>query len=271
MTAVEPLALSHRDAEPADAREPVWLARLTDEELVLLGAEHPIVVLPHYEELPPASQDVAVRTAHRSLLARGVEVADDGRALRVPQEVSDLLDVRGGAEWVLVVRRRVTVRDDSWPSGDGGPGGAAPTREVETQLYGHLVDDFVLLEEVDATGQHEFHALDVPALDDVLRGHLEHPDVVDGVGSTITLDLEGIAHGEGDVHLEQLGRVTVQVDATLWRRGPQPAPVLLGLMLGPDGCWASRAVYGAKGPVVLEPVPVSALGELVTSLLGARG
>ena len=241
---------------------PLALAHLTDEELVLMGAEHPVVVLPHHEQLSPAAQEVAVRTAHRSLLAHGVELGPDGRSLMMPQEISDLLDVRAGAEWVLVVRRVETVERDGEAVG------------VATELYAHVVGEFVLVEEVTGDGVHQFFALDRPSLHGVLTARLTVDGVRDGTGAPVSLDLQAIAHGHGDVDLTQIGPVLLQVDATVWRRGPQSAPVLLGLMLGLQGSWTTRAEFGSQGPVELQPVAADSGADLVVDLLdratGAR-
>ncbi|MDF8263257.1 hypothetical protein [Luteipulveratus flavus] len=254
MTAVETLAVrpGHERRVPA---EPMPLARLTDEELVLLGSEHPAVVLPHYEELSEAAQAVAVRTAHRSLLAHGAEPGADGRSVLVPQEVSDLLDVRHGAEWVLVVRRCHNVERDG-----------ATVSEVTT-TYAHAVDDFALLEQVGDDGVHEFHGLERRGLAGALQHRLTASGVCEGRGDPVRLDLEAVAHGHGDVGLDRLGPIVVQIDATVWRRGPQAAPVLLGVMLGAEGSWATRAAFGERGPVVLEPIGVGDVGGLVAGLL----
>ncbi|KNX37546.1 hypothetical protein [Luteipulveratus halotolerans] len=251
------LAVDHAVASPAGETavpSPLALAQLTDEELVLMGAEHPVVVLPHYEQLSPAAQEVAVRTAHRSLLAHGVELGPDGRSLMMPQEISDLLDVRAGAEWVLVVRRVETVERDGEPVG------------VATELYAHAVAEFVLLEQVSGDGVHEFVALDRRSLPTVLAERLRADGTRDGAGAPIRLDLEAIAHGHGDVDLTQIGPLVLQVDATVWRRGPQNAPVLLGLMLGSQGSWATRAEFGAQGPVELQPIAADAAADLVVEL-----
>lgn len=239
-------------------RRPVHLARLTDEELVLLAVEHPVVVLPDYERLAPAAREVAVRTAHRSLLARGAPTSADPDLLAVPQEVSDLLDIRGGAPWVLVIRRAEHVVVDG------------VERPVQTERYAHLVDDLVLLEDVSADGVHDFFVLDDHALATELQDFLTHDDIRDGSPRSITFDLPAIAQGRGDVDLTQLGRLKVEVDATLWRRGPQPAPILLGLLLGVDGCWVTRNTYGAAGPLELQPVLVRDLGATVVELLHER-
>lgn len=252
MTALEaPLS---GPAWPEGPRAPMLLAVLTDEELVALGAAHPIVGLPHYERLSATAQQVAVSTARRLLLARG-DQPEQPETIPLHQQVSDLLDVRVGASRVLVLRRSVTIL-------------AAGTRQqVETERYAHMIDEFVLLEDVSAHGLHRFWACGTDLLADTVADFVGHPQLRNGAGPPVTLDPTG--GGPDGTGLPQLGELPVTVDVTVWRRGPQPPPTMLSLLLGRDGCWATHHGYGVRGPAVLNPVAMAEVGGLVTALVEA--
>jgi hypothetical protein len=235
---------------------PLHLATLSDEELVLLDAEHPLVPLPHYERLDPAQQQLAVRGALRGFRTRGHDVDSAARTIALPQHVCDLLDLRAAATCVLLVQVVVPV-----------PG--ADSASVMQHLA-FVDEDFVLLEDVSGEGLHDFWALDLADLAAEVQARIPVlDDARDGTGGAVDVDLMAVAAGESRVTVDRLGRPLVQVDATVWRAPATPEPVLQGIVIGDRGTYTSAARFGAEGPVTLTPIAVSAVGEEVVRRLHA--
>lgn len=240
---------------PEEAGTPVLLDRLSDEELVLLGAEHPLVHLPHHARLAAAEQARAVVGALRGLRARGHEVDSDRRTIALPQYLGDLLDLRSSAGCVLMVQVLVPGPDDREPG-------------IACQHYAFIVDDFVLLEDVSDDGLHDFWGLDRADLAAALQERSTVAGARDGVGSPLEVDLPRIAAGGSRAGVDRLGRPLAQIDATVWRAPATPEPPLQAIVLGDAGSYVSVATAGAEGPVTLTPIAVSGVGEEVVALLG---
>ncbi|BDZ58610.1 hypothetical protein [Barrientosiimonas endolithica] len=241
---------------PALLRQPVHLTRLTDEELVLLGGTHPLVQLPHHDRLDETEQTQSLRAALRGLRSRGLDLADDGRSVEVPQHLADLLDVRSGARQVLLVQ---VLR----PPGPGRP------EPWASDHYAYVVDDFVLLEDVVVEGLHEFWALDLDGLAAALQDRLPDVGAADGTGPPVEADLPAVAAGADTTLASLLGTPLLQVDAAVWHAPGTSDPELLAVLLGDRGSCAAAAVAGATGPTELEPLPVAGVGERVVALLAA--
>lgn len=240
------------------------LATLTDEELVVLRADHPVVVLPHYEALAPTAQQVARHTAHRSLRARGMQWQPRTETALLPEPVSHLLEVREHAPSVLV--GRLTVQED--PTLDDPSAG----RTTSTDLYAHVVDDLALVESVDGDGLHTFVAMDRAELADYLQLRLPRDDdrlvrgATDAAGP-LTVDLDALVRGEAPEVADLLGQVRAHLDVTCWHRGPVADRTLLGVVLTERHGWVAELEYGSPEPVELTPLELSQVGRRVTELL----
>lgn len=225
---------------------------LTDEELAVLGQAAGVVVTPYLTDLDEALRDQAQATALRGLLARGIvsppedgsperaagrmhaEPAEEGRGevgLMVRQDVLSLLTLRQAAPSVVAVARTGAFAQDFW--------------------YAHVVDEYVLLEEVSTDGLHRFalgHTADLPAL---LAGAALHPAATDGAGEPTTLtatDPATVVDVPPEL-TERLGATYLRCDVVVVRRGPQaegagPGP-LTGVFSGPSGTWTLTAEPGS--------------------------
>lgn len=244
-----------RAASAGTEADAVFLDRLSDEELVLLDAEHPLVRLPHHEGLGDAERAHAVVGAMRGLRARGHETDQDRRTIALPQHLGDLLDLRTSAPCVLMIQ---TLLADP----------AAHHHGTVCQHYGFVVDGFVLLEDVSQDGLHDFWAVDLSQLAAEIQARVPvATGAQDGAGRPVEVDLMAVAAGESQVSVDCVGRPLAQVDSTVWRAPATPEPPLQAIVLGDRGSYVSVATVGAQGPVTLTPIAVSGVGEQVVSLL----
>lgn len=246
------------DLPPVPVAAPVHLGRFSDEELVFLDAEHPLVHLPHHDRLDEAGRAAHLRAAERALRTRGHERTADGSAIELPQHVCDLLQVREGAPHVVVAQ--VMFEDDD---------GARWMHEH----YAYLQDGLLVLEDVDADGLHDFWAADEHELSSLLQDRMPPvgatctsapgtPAV--GGGEPFEVDLAATAAGVDDRSIRRLGRVVGYVDAVSHRRGTAEPP-LVSAVLGELGCAVGAAPSGSQECVRLTPV---APGELGAALVG---
>lgn len=212
------------------------LVCLTDEELALLGATHPIVVQPFLEPLDQAQRSLAVSVAGRALVAHGVRLTQDG-ALELPAQIIDLLRLRQSGRRALVLVAGFA---------DG----------VESACYLHDLQGSWLVEDVGAEGMHDFRWVDGPDVHDYVGRWLEALAVVPGSGARLRLDA-----GE-----EPWGDFRVRIDATLWRSG-QEAGRLIGAIGGSRGTWLTDVTPGGPDEPWLVPTGVDGLCARVLSLL----
>lgn len=249
-------------AGQADLAKPV--VTLTDEELAALGHADGPAVTPYLADLTGPVRDQALATALRGLLARGIVSPPPGVTtpphvegdrveldLLVRQDVLSVLTLRRAAATVVAVARTGATNQDF--------------------LYAHVVEEFVLLEEVGTDGQHRFALGRSADLGAMLVGAVVHPDAVSGTaGDPVTLRVPaGEVAGPAAVAVTppalvaQLGAAYLRSDVTVLR-GDAPGE-LLGLFTGPNGCWVARTVAGG-GLVEIAPVDVGRLRGDVRAL-----
>ncbi|WP_246242445.1 hypothetical protein [Flexivirga aerilata] len=239
-----------RPASPAGTDRVLPLVRLTDEELVLMGASHPAVAAPFLDGLDPAGRQVATQVAYRSLCAHGLEPTADGTALVVPEGVVSMMQVRAAARAVLFVSRT--------------------TPDGQLVRYHHVGDQIVVLEDVAGDGVHDFALVDHDGLSAALREFVAADGAADGAGPPVVITADALAAGEIDE--APWGEVVAQLDVTVWRPhtcdddGP---PVLLGFLLGRRGSWCSRNVAGDKAPIELHPVRPAEVAGAIEALMRA--
>ncbi|WP_265447498.1 hypothetical protein [Flexivirga meconopsidis] len=224
------------------------LVRLTDEELVLMGATHPAVAAPFLDGLDPAGRQLAAQVAYRSLCAHGLEPTADGAALVVPDGVVSMMQVRAAAGEVLFVSRT--------------------TSHGQVVRYHHFGDQIVVLEDVAADGVHDFALVDRARLTDALRTFVSADGAIDGTGEPVVIAPDDLSAGRVDD--ARWGEIVVHLDATVWRADPRAGtdpPVLLGFLLGTAGSWCSRNVMGDPAPVELHPVRVSEVVDGIEALM----
>lgn len=234
----------------------VPLVDLTDEELAALdGMPVGLVVSPYLEELPPAARDVAVVTAFRSLVARGLVVAPTAQQataanrtaatagaelaevdVEMAEVLSQVLTLRRVADRVVCVQRT--------------------SGQARAWRYLHRVDDALTLDElVEPTGLHRYALVATPSLLDVLVDWVV-PEGVDGPdGDEVALDASAAADGRaGDALVEQLAGAHVLADVTVRGRDDAAPGVLLGTFAGPAGLHLTTTAFGTGGRVRLRPV-----------------
>jgi len=239
----------------SDVPPPVPLVDLTDEELAALdGPPVGLVVSPYLEELEPAARDVAVVTAFRSLVARGLVLAPTpeqataaARAAATAGEELAAVDV----EMAEVLSQVLTLRRVA----DRVVCVQRTTDGARAWRYLHRVDDELTLDElVEPTGLHRYALVATPALLDVLVDWVV-PEGVDGPdGAEVALDASAAADGRaGDALLERLAGAHVLADVTVRGRADAGPGRLLGTFAGPDGLHLSTA-FGTGGQVRLRPV-----------------
>ena len=226
---------------------------LTDEELAILAGPGGLVVSPYLATLAEADREVALRTAYRGLLARGVvdpptvealaaAVGEPTVELQVREDVLSLVTLRRGASAVVCVARSTVVGQDFW--------------------YAHVVRDVVLVEQVSTDGQHRFSLAPADALGDLLLDAVMHPETGDGAGPEI--EVADPADPPVEV-VEALGHALVRSDVVV-RTPDDREPELLGLFTGPGGAWVLDARAGSGSAVVASPTSRAALDARVRDL-----
>lgn len=242
---------------------PVALIDLTDEELAALaGAPDGLVVSPYLESLEPAQRDLAVVTAFRSLVARGlVEPPTPGQVTAAVRQAqgADLaeLDVRMGE----ALSQALTLRR------------VAPTvlcaqrtsAELTTWRYVHLVDEELALDEVvEPSGLHRFGLLRPADVPDVLLDWLA-PEGWDGPdGEPQQLDAGATAPG---ALLERLATAVVVCDVAVRRAGDDGGDLLIGTFAGPGLLVLSTTRSAPGSPVSLRPASRRTVRAVITEEL----
>lgn len=253
---------------------------LTDEELLALEAQTPLVPLPYAAQLPPEHREAALGTALRCLAARGL-VRRRGRELQVVDVLSALLRVRAGAPVLAVLRREVGAPVPTPPvdGGDGaldaGAGGPAPDEESLLGLrHLHVSGEVVVIEDVTASGLHVFALAELGGLESVVAAYL---------------DLDGAPPGEGEVdaapeagagadpvaavqeRLDSLRGPTTLVDVAVRdATGPAGEAALVTVALGPRGTFVAQTRMRADGtgePVRFRPSSVDAVAAEIAGLV----
>lgn len=232
------------------------LVRFTDEELLLLSADHPIVDAPYLSGLDEAQRRLAAQVAYRSLCAHGAVAVDGGKGMELPESVVTMLQVRGSARSALLISKA--------------------TAEVGVLRYHHLGTDMVVIEDVTDDGIHEFRLVEAERLPDEVDAFCTVHGVADGHGEPVSLTVASFT--AGDLAQELWGDGVAQFDATVWRAVPDPSreQLLLGVLLGTDGSWSSRRslVSQEEGDRIIEMRPTEAAGVgdyILGELLGVEG
>jgi len=240
---------------------PMWavagqhLLDLSDEEIAALspgGPDAQTAVLPYLSELEAGQQAVAVETARRSLLVRGLVAPDTspggGDALLVDGLIDDVLQVRARAGHVVTAQRTSAFGTD--------------------YLYVYAVHDedgpLRVAEYVSSGGVHRFTRLDGepgPALADYLAPELAGGTDANGGGTDVASLLAdfrarvtGAALAAGDLPpdlQEQLDWVSYRSEFfVLDDTAAEPTqPVLHGVLSGVDTVVTSDVVHGTDEPV----------------------
>lgn len=233
-----------------DGAAPVALEVLTDEELAVLAGPGGLVVSPYLAELPEADREVALRTAYRGLLARGIvdpptpealaaSIGEPTVELRIRQDVLSLVALRRGAGATMCVARSTVLGQDYW--------------------YAHVIREVVLVEHVSTDGQHRFALARADTLGDLLLDATVHEDTTDGTGRAIEIDDPAAPPAEV---VERIGSAVVRADVVV-RTVDDREPELLGLFTGPGGAWVMSARETSGGSVVARPFTRAALELLV--------
>jgi hypothetical protein len=245
-------ALTEAPDSPA-ATVPVEV--LTDEELAVLAGPGGLVVSPYLAGLPDAEREVALRTAYRGLLARGIvdpptpealaaAVGEPTVELQVREDVLSVVALRRGASATVCVARSTVLGQDYW--------------------YAHVVRDVVLVEQVTPDGRHRFALAPADALGDLLLDAAVHEGTTDGTGP----EIEVADPDEPPTEVvEHLGSALVRADVVV-RVPDDREPEMLGLFTGPGGAWVLSAQAGSGSPVTARPLTRAALDAQVRELAG---
>jgi hypothetical protein len=252
VTAQDEAAVAEAPANPA-ATVPVEV--LTDEELAILAGPGGLVVSPYLAGLPDAEREVALRTAYRGLLARGIvdpptpealaaAIGEPTVELQVREDVLSAVALRRGASATVCVARSTVLGQDYW--------------------YAHVVRDVVLVEQVTPDGRHRFALAAADTLGDLLLDAAVHEATTDGTGP----EVEVADPDEPPTEVvEHLGSALVRADVVV-RVPDDREPEMLGLFTGPGGAWVLSAQAGSGSPVKARPLTRAALDAQVRELAG---
>lgn len=223
----------------------------TDEELLLLGAEHPVVDMPYLGTLDARGRQVAVQVAHRSLCCHGAVPVDHGPGVEVPESIVTLLRARTTAEAILIVGR------------------ATPTEGV--LRYHHLGPHEVVVEDVTDAGTHTFRWIDRSEVAAELSDFCATGGAVAGCGDPLTVTEAEFVAGEPADRL--WGDGIVQFHATVWRPGPSleddesgasVAGAAVVFVLGSRGSWQGRRGGTPQVPNIdLQPIEPSTVAATI--------
>ena len=237
------------------APETVFVEVLTDEELSVVTLPGAMPVMPFLDALGGPEQEVARRSAYRSLIARGIvdpptpeaiaaatALRDGSVDLMVRRDIRSVVALREAAQVVVAVARTTAATQDYW--------------------YAHLVDDVVLLEEVSSDGLHRFALSDAEHLGALAVGAAVHPDAGDGDGDPVAVEGEPGDPTPPDAVLERLGAAFMRADVVVRRPGDTEPPIF-ALFTGPDGCWCVEAGAPTGGPPSAVPLTAVATRDRV--------
>ena len=239
---------------------PMWavagqhLLDLTDEEIAALapgGPEAQTAALPHLSELETGHQTVAIETARRSLLVRGLVAPDDSPedadTLLVDGLIDDVLQVRVGAVHVVTAQRASAHGTD--------------------YLYVYSIEDgdgpLRVAEYVSSGGVHRFTRLDGDA-GGVVAEYLA-PELTAGTGAdgrdaaagppaAVRARVTGAALAAGDLPpglAEHLDRISYRSEFFVLddTAADSAQPVLHGVLSGAGTVVTSDVVHGTDESV----------------------
>jgi len=224
------------------------LVQFTDEELLLLGADHPVVDLPYLGTMDPAQRELAAQVAYRSLCSHGAIAVDGGTGLELPESYVTMLRLRADATSVLVVSRA--------------------TVDAGVMRYHHLGADTVVLEDVSDAGAHVFRMIARAEVDRALQEFCAVPDAADGAGEPVVVTQQSFRAGESAARL--WGRAVAQFDATVWRADGAAEVPVLGYLAGTAGSWCVRPSATAEqgAPMVhLAPIRADSIADSILAAL----
>lgn len=230
-------------------------AQFTDEELLLFGAEHPIVDAPYLSRLDDTHRQVAIEVAFRSLCSHGAVAVNDGTGMELPESVVTMLQIRSCATAALVINKSIA--------------------DVGVLRYHHFGADQILLEDVTDAGAHQFRLVEPADLQAEIEAFCTVAGAADGHGGPVPLSADSVESGQ--LTSDLWGEGIAQLQATLWRadHGEGDGLLVLGFLLGTAGSWSSRRLVDplrshGDEEVVLDPVRVVDIGErMLVDLLGA--
>lgn len=231
------------------------LVQFTDEELLLLGAEHPVVDTPYLSSLEPEQRQLAAQVAYRSLCSHGAIAVDGGAGMELPESFVTMLQLRSGATSILVVSKA--------------------TIDAGIMRYHHLGGDTVVLEDVSDAGAHEFRLIPRADLAESLRSFCCVEGAADGSGDVVRFT--EASFNSGDCAADVWGEGVAQFDATVWRaaRGGGDAIPVLGFLLGTSGSWRVHRLLSVEDePATVELCPIGAddvADTILVALLGGEG
>jgi hypothetical protein len=244
-----------------EEHDPVFVDVLTDEELAVVAGPGAMPVLPFLSDLSDRDRDAALRTAYRSLVARGVLTPPTPDAIAVAtkrrdgtvdlmlrQDIRSVVALREGARLVVAIARTTATTQDFW--------------------YAHLVEDVVLLEEVTRDGYHRFALSDADRLEQLAVAAAVHPAAGDASGEPLPIGPEQGNPTPPDEVIERLGEALVRADVVVRRPGDSEPPAL-ALFTGPGGSWVVEA--GRGSPRAAVPLTSDAArGHLTEAVSGVR-
>ncbi len=245
-----------------DAAETLDIGQLTDEELAVIATTDGVAVFPVLGRMSAEHRTVALQTAYRSLVARGLLLAptaedeaaarrrdgDDAELpVRMPESMAHVLALRAGAQRVVAVSRMTAMGEE--------------------YRYAYVVEDVVLEEHVTGTGLHSFVVGRRARLADLVAGWVLHPEAGDGSGDPVPLGAAGDAAPPMEL-LERVGAALLRADLVVREPGDS-APLLLGVFSGPAGTWLGEARSGSGAPVDLVPTSVAAVRDRVRAAVAS--
>lgn len=234
-------------------RQTPALVQFTDEELLLLGADHPAVDMPYLSPLDPAQREFAAQIAYRSLCSHGAIAVDGGTGLELPESYVRMLRLRADASSVLVVSKA--------------------TVDTGVMRYHHLGADTIVLEDVSDAGAHVFRLLPRAELAASVRRFCTVDGAADGAGEPVALTEASFAAGECAAQLWGVG--LAQFDATVWRADGTAGIPVVGYLAGSAGSWSIRrgATTDQAAPAVeLAPIRASSIADsILGALVGGEG
>lgn len=247
---------------------------LTTTELQVLEVAHLSGLVEHQPQVEGPGGDVAEAAwveAITSLSARGL-IGADGRleeGTAAGQLAQTVLDVRLGADALVVVERLLQVDDPGPRRRSERQAGSGPRRDVRVL---HLLPVGAVVEDVHAEGLHGFDLVLEP--DDLVQAVtdvLVPPDAVAGPEEDGRPQVVEIDPGRADLVAAMLGYPTVLAELTLATAEARTQGHLVAL--GAGGCWAATR---RPGPLRFVAVPAGwvacTVGEWVAGVVtGAPG
>lgn len=228
---------------------------LTDEELAAIDpvpVGQRLVVMPWFDGLKQDQQQLAIVTAMRGLVARGLVQApsEDEVARVVPAgevQATVTVDMDADIARALTVRRsacRVVAAQRT-----------AGSREDHLYLY-ESEDGSLLAELVEPKGLHRLGLPATGSLAAALEAYLLPGDWPGYDGEPMVVDAQTAADSGASAQLiKTLGSCWVQAEFVVRLVGSPPRPPRVhGLSAGPDGIYATCIEVGRGEPVTVTPI-----------------